>query len=468
MNARGDYVLYWMIAHRRATWNFALQHAVAWSRELNRPLVVLEAVQADYPFASDRFHRFLLQGMAENARRLGGRVLYHPYVEPEPGQGRGLLPALARKACIVVTDQFPALHLPRLVAAAGRRLAVRLEQVDANGLLPLGAASQAYKRAVDFRRHLQRQLRLKLPELPVPDPLAGVGLPRLERLPATVCRRWPAAAPDTIDLAGLPLDHHVRPVALAGGTAAAERALERFVSRALPRYAEDRNHPDRDAASGLSPWLHFGHLASQQVMAAVLGREGWSPFRLAERATGARAGFWGASAPAEAFLDQLLTWRELGFNACAHLNEPAAYESLPEWAQRTLAAHARDPRLNQYDLAQFEAARTHDPLWNAAQRQLVREGRIHNYLRMLWGKKILEWSPSPQSALQTLFTLNDRYALDGRDPNSLSGIFWVLGRYDRPWGPERPIFGTVRYMSSKNTLRKVRAREYLARYTPEE
>ena len=142
------------------------------------------------------------------------------------------------------------------------------------------------------------------------------------------------------------------------------------------------------------------------------------------------------------------------------------YESLPAWARATLARHAADPRPHVYTLADFEAARTHDPLWNAAQTHLLREGRIHNYLRMLWGKKVLEWTASPEEALAVLVELNNKYAVDGRDPNSYSGIFWVLGRYDRPWGPERPVFGTVRYMSSQNTLRKLRVRQYLARYGP--
>jgi deoxyribodipyrimidine photo-lyase len=171
------------------------------------------------------------------------------------------------------------------------------------------------------------------------------------------------------------------------------------------------------------------------------------------------------SEPAEAFLDELITWREVGFNMAALRPEDYdRYDSLPDWARKTLAKHARDRREHLYSLEEFEQARTHDPLWNAAQRQLVREGRIHNYLRMLWGKKILQWTASPQGAADVMIELNNRYALDGQDPNSYSGIFWVLGRYDRPWGPERPVFGTVRYMSSQNTARKVAVQSYLERY----
>ena len=166
----------------------------------------------------------------------------------------------------------------------------------------------------------------------------------------------------------------------------------------------------------------------------------------------------------EAFLDQVVTWRELGFNFCQTRNDYDQFESLPAWALKTLRLHARDERSYVYTLEKFERAKTHDPLWNAAQTQLVREGRIHNYLRMLWGKKILEWTRSPAKALEIMVELNNKYALDGRDPNSYSGIFWCLGRYDRPWGPERPVFGTVRYMSSENTARKFNVREYVREY----
>ena len=155
-----------------------------------------------------------------------------------------------------------------------------------------------------------------------------------------------------------------------------------------------------------------------------------------------------------------MTWRELGYNMSSHRDDYDQYESLPDWVQATLAKHEGDPREQVYSLDEFATAATHDPLWNAAQTQLVREGRIHNYLRMLWGKKILEWSATPRDALATMIELNNRYALDGRNPNSYSGIFWTLGRYDRPWGPERPIFGSVRYMSSDNTRKKLRANDY--------
>ena len=176
-------------------------------------------------------------------------------------------------------------------------------------------------------------------------------------------------------------------------------------------------------------------------------------------------GFWNCDPNVEALLDQLLTWREIGFNMCWREKNYAEYESLPQWAQKSLEKHATDKRPFVYSLEQFELAQTHDDLWNAAQRQLVREGIIHNYLRMLWGKKILEWTPSPRQALDVMIELNNKYALDGRDPNSYSGIFWILGRYDRAWGPERPIFGSIRYMTSDSTRKKFPVKNYIARYS---
>ena len=162
--------------------------------------------------------------------------------------------------------------------------------------------------------------------------------------------------------------------------------------------------------------------------------------------------------------DQLITWRELGFNQARHVDGHDRYESLPDWARATLREHAGDERKYVYSRAQLGAAATHDELWNAAQRQLVEEGIIHNYVRMLWGKKILEWTRHPEEAAEIMIHLNDRYALDGRDPNSYTGIFWVLGRHDRPWGPERPIYGKVRFMSSANTARKFDVKSYVGRY----
>lgn len=475
------YVLYWMIAARRTQWSFGLQHALARAQELEKPLLVLEALRAGYPWASDRLHAFVVDGMADNAAALrAAGVRYYPYLEPEPGAGRGLLEALASEAALVVTDHFPCFFLPRMVAAAAHALDVRLEAVDGNGLLPLALAEKAYPTAYAFRRFLQKSLPEHLAAFPLADPLRAArrsiqggrrGRSGQASVPRRVLERWPSVPESELAsgararIASLPIDHGVPPVAYRGGAAEAARVGTRFLAERLGRYADERNQPEEEIASGLSPYLHFGHASAHRVVAELLERESWSPDRLSDATDGKREGWWGTSPAAEAFLDELVAWRELGYVLCERRpDDYDAYESLPAWARSTLEQHAGDPREHTYTLAELEAGRTHDPLWNAAQEELRREGRIHNYLRMLWGKKVLEWSPSPREALARLIHLNNKYALDGRDPNSYSGIFWCLGRFDRPWGPKRPAFGTVRYMSSASTRRKLELDDYLERF----
>jgi deoxyribodipyrimidine photo-lyase len=239
--------------------------------------------------------------------------------------------------------------------------------------------------------------------------------------------------------------------------------LRRFLERGLPEYADGRNRVEGSAASGLSPYLHWGFISPHEVFEEVASHEGWEAERHTPPTDG-RRGWWGMSAGADAFLDELVTWRELTHNTAFLLPDHDRFESLPDWARTTLEQHAADPRPSRYTLEELEAGRTHDPLWNAAQGELRRDGTIHNYLRMLWGKCIIGWTADPREALVFMDHLNDRWALDGRDANSRGGIFWCLGRYDRPWGPERPVFGTVRYMSSANTARKLNVRAYVERY----
>jgi deoxyribodipyrimidine photo-lyase len=474
VDPNGEYVLYWMIAFRRTEWNFSLQRAIEWAETLHRPLLIFEPLRVGYQWASDRLHRFVIDGMVDNRARVANMksrgVLYFPYVEPAPDADKGLLAALAGRACVVVTDDFPSFFLPRMVSSAAARLPVRLEQVDSNGLLPLRATDRLFTTAFSFRAFLQKELPQHLEDFPQPEPLAGVKLPAIDALPFEIVHRWPPAnaqllAGDPTELARLPIDHTVGVVEPRGGTIAGRKRLRRFLDRQLIRYTDASNHPDDDVRSGLSPYLHFGHISPHEMFDELMSRERWSPRRLGKKTGGKREGWWGASAPAESWLDEFITWRELGYNRSSHGDDYDRYESLPQWAQRTLEKHRGDPRQNVYSLDEFAAARTHDPLWNASQTQLVREGQIHSYLRMLWGKKILEWTATPRDALAVMIELNNRYALDGRNPNSYSGIFWCLGRYDRAWGPERPIFGSVRYMSSTNTARKCRVKDYLRRYS---
>ena len=275
LRPEGDSVLYWMVATRRARWNHALDRAVELARRFGRPLVVLEGVRCDYPWATARSHVAVLEGMADNARAFADSpVHYHPYVEPEPGAGRGLLRALAEGACAVVTDDCPGSVSARMLPAAAEQVSVRLEAVDSAGLLPIASTPRAFARAVDFRRFLQRELPSHWERLPRARPLARLELPRLAELPACLRRRWPAAgeellAAEPAALARLPLDHDVAPLPGLSGSRRAERDLRTFLDGGLESYGGDRNHPDAEGTSGLSAHLHFGHLSAQEVFASV-------------------------------------------------------------------------------------------------------------------------------------------------------------------------------------------------------
>ena len=471
VNAHGAYVLHWMTSFRRTRHNFALQHATARAQELGLPLLVFEPLRAGYPHASLRHHAFVVDGMRDNRRACAAAgVAYLPWVEPTPGAGKGLLAELAQKAALVVTDDWPGFFVPHMLAAAAATIGTRLEAVDSTGLLPLSAVDKDYARAMDFRRHLQRSLTPHLRVVPQEDALAGAAsLPRMQT--PRLAQRWTSTTEailehGEVELAKLPIDRQVGLVGVRGGPEEGSRRAAEFVRHRLPRYAEERSEPSSDASSGLSPWIHFGHLSVHELLALVGRQENWTPSAMSDKPNGSKDGWWGMGASAESFMDELVTWRELGHAYNRLHGERHDYEALPAWARATLDAGAADKRAHLYSYEELEQARTHDPLWNAAQRQLLREGVIHNYLRMLWGKKVVEWTANPRQALEFLVRLNNRWAIDGRDPNSLSGIYWCLGRYDRPWAPKRPVFGSIRWMSSDNTARKFDTKAYLAKHAP--
>jgi deoxyribodipyrimidine photo-lyase len=470
----GEFVLYWMNAFRRLHDNYALDRAIDWAKRLKCPLVIFEPLRLRYRWASDRFHRFVFEGMRDNeaiiAKSKCAGVVYYPFIEPKVRDVEKLFALLVKRSKVVVTDDYPCFFLPHVIEAAAKKYSVLFEAIDSNGIIPLRLPEQVFSMAYHFRRWLQKNLRpyLDFEQFPQVDPLAKLKLPSYE-MPAEISNRYPSLDFEKKDaakfIASLPIDHSVAPSPIQGGTLAAHDRLKNFIDRRIAEYGE-RNEPDSDSASGLSPYLHFGHISAHRIVRECLQKEKWSIDQLAEKATGKNTDWWGTSAATEGFLDELITWREIGFNFSSHRADYAEFESLPDWVQKSLAKHESDVRPKLYTLAEFEAAKTYDPLWNAAQRQLIIEGRIHNYLRMLWGKKILEWSASPREALAIMVELNNKYALDGRDPNSYSGIFWTLGRYDRPWPPERNIFGLIRYMSSDNTAKKIKVKNYLQTYGP--
>jgi deoxyribodipyrimidine photo-lyase len=462
VNAGGDYVLYWMQLYRRFDANHALNYALACAQHYQKPLVVYEGLKLGYPWASRRLHRFILEGMLDNRRAAESLGLtYWPFVETPQNSGRGLLRSLAAKAAVVVTDDFPCFIIPDQTAALAAKTTTPVIAVDGNSIVPISQLGAPVAAAAHLRPRIHRAFAMAWdnragPRRKIPDIARKKLAPPFET--------WQTRDLDKF-LAALPLDASVPPVpGITGGSEAAKTRLADFVRHRLPGYAEHRSKPTAPAdghASGLSPYLHFGHISIEQVAEAVLG-EDWTTKSLEEKHRGKREGYFTRNPDVNSFLDEALTWRDVGMNwHWARRNDAASLKTaLPTWALATLDKHSADKRAALYTLEQFEAGETHDPLWNAAQRELVATGTIQNYLRMLWGKKVLEWSKTPETAYQTLVHLNNKYALDGRNPNSYTGILWCFGLFDRPWAPERDVYGVIRYMSSENTAKKFKLAGY--------
>ena len=432
LNLNGSHVLYWMTSARRARWNHALDHAVELANEHHVPLIVVECLALGHRWANDRIHTFVLQGMIDNRKLFEmSAVTYVPYVETKKSQARGLLQSFAKDAIAVVIDDYPT-YMPREVAQRAKDIApCSVRCIDSNGVVPLRAPERSFSTAHSFRRYIHKNVLNFIAEPPLSDPLkelddvpdgsaivkqcfdeVNVPLTPLE----FIWRVSEASREGRDALKALDIDHKVPPVdGRRGGSVTARTELKRFIEQRLNTYHVDRNHPERHGGSGLSPWLHFGHISSFEIVNEVLTSQKWNPMLITPPHNGRRAGWWGLSEGAEAFLDQVITWRELGFVYCYEHPDHTSYETLPEWAKKTLEEHATDERPYVYTFEQLENAETHDPLWNAAQMQLRKEGIIHNYLRMLWGKKVLEWCPDPEEACEWLIQLNDRWALDGRN-----------------------------------------------------
>ena len=481
INPDGEFVLYWMTAQRRTRWNPSLEHAAQLAEELNKPLIVVEPFSIDHKYASDRLVTFVAQGMLDNLEAFeGSSVRYIPWIETHRERGTGLLRRITSRAGVVIMDDFPTGHPRYVMERAAEIVTVRLIAVDGCGVIPLNWTDKAPPLAHTFRRTVQRRVIEAIQTAPMEDPLSNRSSTlwmsdiefnrlmedlRFEMTPLEWLWRVAEGGMTAKQaLQPLPIDHQVPPVlGSRGGSFEAKRLLDAFINQRLANYLEGRNNPSNPMTSRLSPWLHFGHISSLEVVHRVLQDASWDPSMTEEKVTGSRTGWWGVPESHEAFLDQIITWRDLGFHFAHHRPDHATFSSIPDWAQTTLTEHADDPR-PLYTFQELEEGNTHDEIWNAAQMELRETGIIHNYLRMLWGKRILEWAPDPLTASDWMVRLNDRWALDGRDPNSYTGIFWVLGRHDRAWGPERPVFGKVRFMSSVNTARKLDLKRYLAQF----
>ncbi|MFZ5425587.1 MAG: deoxyribodipyrimidine photo-lyase [Thermodesulfobacteriota bacterium] len=426
-------VVYWMHRDHRARDNWALLYAATLARRREAGFVAAHCLDPSYPAARPGHFRFLLEGLGQVREDL--RALGVPFIQLL-GSPPAEVAALASRldAAAVAADFDPLRHKRRWLAEAGRALACPLYEVDARNVVPCFAASDKPEyMARTIRPKIHRQLTEFLEEFPEP-PRQRCPVPDIAsgRTPEEVEQAMPGlsdAAPSRF---------------FEPGGRAAERALADFIENRLPGYSSRRNDPSLDGQSGLSPWLHFGMLSAQRAA-------------LAAAASHAPAG------DKEAFLEELIVRRELSDNFCLHRQDYDSPTCYPDWARRTLDKHAADPRPYVYTRRELEAGETHDPAWNAAQREMVLTGKMHGYMRMYWGKKLLEWTSCAEEAHEIAVALNDAHELDGRDPNGYAGIAWCLGGvHDRPW-KERPVFGQIRYMNFAGLRRKFDVDAYVAK-----
>lgn len=422
-------MLYWMQQAQRADFNQALEFAIERAGALRKPLVVFFGVTPRFPYATADHYRFMLEGLAETAQAIedrGASFLIQP-VSPE----KGAL-ALAHNACEFIVDKGYLRFQRQWRELVARRVPCAMYEVETDVVVPVETVlqKQAYSAAV-----LRPRMHRLLPQYLKPVRKGKVCAPRI-RIDAACLDL------DNID-AALELLKVRKGLGLvrfpAGGRRAALRLLRSFIRTKLDSYAVDRNDPNLDGTSRLSPYLHFGQISALEIALAV-------------SKTGSRG--------KAAFLEELIVRRELAMNF-AHFNpQYDSYDGVPTWAQKTLAAHKKDRREYVYSMKEFERAQTHDPYWNAAQKEMMLTGRMHGYMRMYWGKKVIEWTRDPREAFDILVGLNDRYEIDGRDPNGYAGISWCFGTHDRPWAG-REIFGNVRYMNAAGLKRKFDADGYV-------
>jgi deoxyribodipyrimidine photo-lyase len=430
----GRYVLYWMQASQRARCNHALEYAIRQGNERGLPVVVGFGLTDDYPEADERHYAFMLEGLAETARALRGRGVQLVLRRGSPPQ---VAIDLAADAALVVADCGYLRHQRAWRRAVGRAVRCRVVQVETDVLVPVSEVS-------DHGEYAARTIRPKLhrlwPKYLVPLTQTPV---RRDSLGLDLGGE-PLDDPDRL-LAELAIDRQVGRVRrLRGGPGQARRLLAGFIKHKLRHYKDLRGDPSQDVESHMSPYLHFGQIGPLQIALAV------------RRARGA------SREAKDTYLEELLVRRELAMNFVAFQPRYDTYAALPSWAKLTLKVHAKDKRPHVYMRRALARGRTHGPFWNAAMDQMRRTGKMHNTMRMYWGKKILEWSRTPQAAFRTALALNNRYLLDGRDPASYANVAWCFGTHDRPW-PQRPIFGTVRSMTAAGLQRKYDMDGYLAK-----
>lgn len=435
----GRCVVYWMRRAQRAIENPALETAIAIANAGAKPVVVFFALRTRHPHASERHFTFMIEGLADTAARLERRHIgfvmrrsEHPHAIHDFANF-----AMEMRPAAIVIDRNPLGSIDGWRRAIPKEIRVPVLNVDADVIVPSALLGREYYAARTIRPRIHAQLERFL--VPV-----GQRAVRVKWHPP---RGTNSTAPSRELIDTLALNRAVTAApGFTGGTTAALARLKRFTAAGLAHYAERRNAPELDGTSELSPYLHFGQIGPCTV--AIAARDAPVP-------DDAR----------RAYLEELIVRRELAINFTTYNRAHKTIDSCEPWARAALARHEKDRRTQIYGERELEQAGTHDALWNAAQRQMVEAGWMHGYMRMYWAKKILEWSPSARDAYEIAVRLNDRYELDGRDANGYAGIAWAIGgKHDRAWGPERPVYGTIRYMSAASTGRKFDSKAYIARW----
>ena len=430
-------VVYWMQRAQRGLNNAAVDCAVDIANELRLPLIVYFSAIPNFPNANLRHYVFMNQGLPDIEADLAERNISFILRRPPNSSLEKFLQEV--NAAILIGDENPCREPERWRQVLARRLRIPFWTVDADVVVPSKLFPKAQYGAYVLRPKLYRELPTYLH--PLVNPMAQHAWARPKNLDS-----FPVNS--DITAGWQKFDRTVRPVeGFTGGSHTARKRLQFFLQHLLADYDKQRNQPNLDGTSRLSPYLHFGHIGPMEIALAVDAA--------AQKHTALKKA-------RDSFFNELLVWRELAVNFVKYAPNYDSAECAEPWARQTLAEHARDRREWTYTLEQLERGETHDELWNASQLQMVHFGWMHNYMRMYWGKKILEWSPDPATAFVNAVALNDKYELDGRDPNGYAGIAWaIVGKFDRAWF-DRPIFGKVRYMSAASTGKKFDSPGYIA------
>ena len=429
----GKYLLYWMQQSARTRFNHALEYAVQKANTLDLPPLVCFGLMDDYPEANERHYAFLLQGLRDveaNLKHRGIRfVVRH-------GSPEKVALHYAEDAAIVVCDRGYLRHQKKWRDVVADEAKCRVVEVESDVVVPVEVASDKHESAA---RTIRPKIHKLWDEYLKPLPLTKVKHPSLR---LKVAGNMDVSDPAAL-LKKLKLDRSVKPTDFfTGGEDEAAKMLHSFTRHKLDGYADGRNEPSEDRHSYMSMYLHFGQVSPVELALHVRDQKK-TP-----------------AADRDSYLEELIIRRELSMNFCNFEPKYDDFDCIPNWAKKTLAAHADDDRPITYTRQQLEDAKTDDPYWNAAQSQMVITGFMHNYMRMYWGKKILEWTKSPKHAFETTLYLNNKYELDGRDANSFANIAWIFGLHDRPWG-RRKIFGNVRYMNAAGLERKFDIEKYV-------